>query len=275
MALSQYPKERAQRRQQMKKKDLIEALKKYIAVSDKQWLGQKIFAEFLCYYLEQLSIPADERYDFWKLDTHLPQILVDAFEELRIGECESIINFRKKYEEDTGFQVPEILNINTSGNPLHRVNAIQTMLCFLMRDVTGNDYIVSQIKEYCFAQDNLLQSTFDKFLRLVYRKGMFDLIDKCTVKGMHGTIGTVEILTFSMCGRTQIQFNHVDKEQYVSFIAEEDDSQAYSAGINSVGTDVHTGCALIEEVIKNWPLDTKLQQQVFVPGKPSYLTPSQ
>jgi len=47
-------------------------------------------------------------------------------------------------------------------------------------------------------------------------------------------------------------------------MAEEDDPLAYSSGIQSVHTDVHTGCAMIEEVISNWPAKNEIQQRMFV-----------
>lgn len=246
----------------MKKKDLISKLQGYIAIGEFKWKGQRSFAAFLLDYLHKLSIPADEKYDFWALDHYLPQLLVDAFEELRIGTSEYVLHHRKKYERDTEHPVPDILNIN-GGNIYHRQSAIQTTLGFLMKDLTGDSHICSAIDAYCYAQDYMLQATFDKFLRHVYRKGMFDLIDKCELKGMNGKFGSVDVLTFSMCARTQIQFDHSDGKQSVSFMMEEDDPLAYSAGIQSVHTDVHTGCFMIEEVIKNWPAEIDLQQQRF------------
>lgn len=246
----------------MKKKDLISKLRKHLAIGEFKWKGQEVFAAFLLEYLQNLSIPADEKYDFWNLNHHIPQLLVDAFEELRIGTSEYALRYRKEYEQDTEHPVPEILNIN-GGNIYNRQSAIQTTLGFLMRDLIDDMHICHAIESYCYAQDHLLQTTFDKFLRHVYRGGMFDLIDKCELKGMNGKFGSVKVLTFSMCGRTQIQFDHADGEQSVAFMMEEDDPLAYSAGIHSVHTDVHTGCAMIEEVIKNWPAESELQQQMF------------
>lgn len=247
----------------MKKKDLINRLRRHLATRAFEWKGQKGFAAFLLEYLQQLSIPADERYDFWTLDHYVPQLLVDAFEELRTGTSEHALRYRKEYEKDTGHPVPEILNIN-GGNIFDRQSAIQTTLEFLMKDLCVDAWICHAINSYCHAQDHMLQTTFDKFLRHVYRRGMFDLIDKCELKGMNGKLGSVTVLAFSMCGRTQIQFDHADGEQSVSFLMEEDDPLAYSAGIHSVHTDVHTGCAMIEEVIKNWPAEVEVQQRVFV-----------
>ena len=241
-------------------------LREHLVVGKLGWKGQRAFAAFLLEYLQKLSIPADEEYDFWQLDKYMPQLLVDAFEELRSGTSEYVLRHRKAYEEDAEHSVPDILNIN-GGNIFDRQGAIQTTLGFLMRDLTGNDYIEKAIDSYCRAQDYMLQATFDKFLRSVYRKGMFHLIEKSNLKGMNGKFGSVKVLTFSMCARTQIQFDHADGEQSVSFMMEEDDPLAYSAGIQSVYTDVHTGCAMIEEVIKNWPAESELQQKMFTPNE--------
>ncbi|KKP97905.1 MAG: hypothetical protein UR99_C0005G0001 [Candidatus Moranbacteria bacterium GW2011_GWD2_36_12] len=84
----------------MKKIDLIDKLRKHLAIGKLDWKGQRAFAEFLLDYLQNLSILHDEQYDFWRLEPHLPQLLVDAFEELRTGTSEATIKHRKAYEKD-------------------------------------------------------------------------------------------------------------------------------------------------------------------------------
>ena len=253
----------------MKKSDLMQKLRNRITQGNFKWKGQEAFAIFLLEYLQNLSISSDEQYSFWQLDQFLPQLLVDAFESLRIGTDEYIVKHRKAYEEETGHCVPEILNVNISGPDVyHRQSAIQTTLGFLMADLMDdNKYITGRIMAYCHAQDTLLQIVFDKFLRNVYRVGMFDLIEASNFKGMNGRFGSVTVLTFSMCGRTQIQFNHEDGKRFVSFMMEEGDNLAYSAGLQSICADVHVGCAIMEEVINNWPKEEKIQRQMFVPNE--------
>lgn len=249
----------------MKKSDLMQKLCGRIAQGGFEWKGQEAFAVFLLEYLQNLSISSDEQYDFWQLDQFLPQLLTDAFEELRIGTDEYIAKHRDAYEKETEHCVPEILNVNIGGSGVHhRQSAIQTTLGFLMKDLTGNEYLEGRIDAYCHVQDTMLQTVFDKFLRHVYRVGMFDLINECNFKGMNGKFGSVTVLTFSMCGRTQIQFDHEDGKQSVSFMTEEGDNLAYSAGLQSIYADVHTGCAMMEEVINNWPREEESQRQMFV-----------
>jgi hypothetical protein len=97
---------------EMHKKDLINGLKQFIARDGRSegrgvaWKGQRVFANFLIYYLGKLNIPSDEKYDFWQIEPYLPELMVDAFERLRTETDDETIRFRKEYEseKDTKFQ---------------------------------------------------------------------------------------------------------------------------------------------------------------------------
>jgi hypothetical protein len=66
----------------MHKKELISGLERFLANCEKPWKGQQSFAKFLIWYLENMNIPNDEKYDFWDITEYLPEIMVDAFEQL-------------------------------------------------------------------------------------------------------------------------------------------------------------------------------------------------
>lgn len=267
----------------MHKRELIAKLISFAAAvptrtSGPQWKGQVAFASFLVYYLKNLNIPSDEKYDFWSIEPYLPELMVDAFEQLRTSKDEQVAQFRKKYEEETGHEVPNITDLGAS-DILDQGSAVQTTLGFMLKDITGHDWVEHKIETYCNAQKYVLQQTFDKFLRLVYRRGLGEMIDKCTKKGMGGKFVGTELRTFVMAGRIMFTFaKRIDKskeshykdgdnvicnEHSVSFVGEDGDPLCLSAGIQSVYADFRTSLDMIEDVIKWWPQDAKEQKKMY------------
>ena len=265
----------------MHKNELIAKLVSYAAdnsTGGPQWKGQKIFATFLVYYLKNLNIPSDEKYDFWSIEPYLPELMVDAFEQLRTSTDERVVQFRKQYEEETGHEVPNITDLGAS-DILDQGSAVQTTLGFMLRTVTGQDRVEQQIETYCNAQKHVLQQTFDKFLRLVYRRGLGEMANKCTKRGMGGKFGETELRTFMTAGRIMFTFaKRIDKskksyykdgdnvicnEHSVSFVGEDGDPLCLSAGIQSVYADFRTALDLIDDVTKHWPQDAKAQKKVY------------
>jgi hypothetical protein len=263
----------------MHKKELITGLRRFISQCEKPWKGQLPFAKFLICYLENLKIPNDEKYDFWDITPHLAGLMVDAFEQLRTGDDEQTAHFRQAYEKDTGHKVPNIIDLGES-NILDQGSAIQTTLGFMLREILENDWVEQQIDAYCNAQKYVLQQTFDKFLRQVYRQGLGEIINECTSSGMSGKFGNTELRTFITAGRIMFTFARIiekDKESYykkdgelycnewsVSFVGESDDPLCLSAGIQSVYCDFRTALDMIEYVIINWPPDAIEQQKHYV-----------
>lgn len=232
----------------MHKKELIVKLKNLS--TNRRWKGQISFSKFLIFYLENLNIPADEKYDHWRIEPYLHDICVDAFEELRTSEDPKIAKFRKQYEDDTGHEVPNVLDLGVS-HLFDRGNAVQTTIGFLLADVLEDRYITSQVDAYCNAQSYVLQQTFDKFLRQVYRRGMFKLINESNERGMSAVFGDTVLRTYTICGR--IMFTFANKEEDVTFIAEDGDPLCYSSGLQSINTEFRGALDLIEDVIKHWP----------------------
>ncbi len=268
----------------MHKKDLISGLKHFVTRYDKgkghgtSWKGQRAFAIFLVHYLENLKIPSDEEYDFWKVEPYLPELMVDAFEQLRTGADDATVRFRQSYETETGHEVPNITDLGES-NILDQGSAVQTTLGFMLKEVTGQGWVEHQIDTYCNAQKYVLQQTFDKFLRLVYRRGLGEMIDKCAKAGMSGKFGETELRTFVTAGRIMFTFaRRIDKskdgyykkegelycnEWSVSFVGEDGDPLCLSAGIQSVHADFRTALDMIEDVIEHWSLDQKERENLY------------
>ena len=267
----------------MHKRDLISGLKAFLLGSagrgdGPSWKGQRVFATFLISFLEKLSIPSDEKYDTWQIEVHLPQLMVDAFEQLRTGTDSETVSFREEYEADVGHEVPNITELGKS-NIVDQALTVQTTLGYMLREATGLDWIEKEIDSYCNAQNHVLQQTFDKFLRLVYRRGLGDIINNTNASGMSGKFGDTEFRTLVTAGRIMFTFaRHIDKskpshykkkgelycnEWSVSFVGEDGDQLGLSAGIQSVYADLPLAMSIIEEVIKNWPSDTEEQKKVY------------
>lgn len=263
----------------MKKKELIERLKMFSRKS-LDWKGQYAFVSFLVYYLENLDIPKDDKYDFWQIDPYIPQLMFDAFEQLRLGTDEQTAKFRRSYELEVGHKVPNITDIGAS-NILDQSNAVQTTLGFMLREVMGDENIRYRIDAYCNAQKHVLMQFFDKFLRSVYRHGMYEIIHGCGKRGMSGRFDGVELRIFVTAGRIMFTFGkrinknrdgHYMKrgklyrnEWNISFIGEYDDPLCLSAGIQSVNADFRTALDMIEEVVKNWPKEITKQKKILKP----------
>lgn len=265
----------------MHKQELIDKLNRFIAKnSDPQkriTRGQIATAKFLARYLEKLNIPQDTEYDFWSIEPYLCKIAIDAFEELRTGTDEETIRFREEYEADVHHSVPNLTDLGSCSMVDQTLSA--SCLGQLLDDMTEREGIRFELQEYCFAQLHVVKQVFRRFIREVYGQGMFQLIEKCSRKGMGGKFGEVELRTYVIAGRILFTFaKRIDKskkghyvendelycnEWYVTYVAESDDPLCLSAGIQSIAGDMQSSVELIEEVIKNWPKGPKAQKKIF------------
>lgn len=245
----------------MKKADLILLARNRLA-GEARTKGEKAFLSFFIEYLRRLDIAHDEKYDFYQLDSYLPQIVGDAFEEFRTSEADWVVSYRKKFEREVEHRVPNLTDIGDSDS-IHRALEINT-LGYLFRDITGCDRVKHQIEAYLNAEMATLQLYVDKFLRLVYRNGLYNLV-KDVGGGMSGRFGEVDLRCFITAGRVMFTFARQvgDSEIDVTFIAEDGDPNAYSAGVQSVCATLPECIAMINEVIDNWPTDGDEQARLF------------
>jgi hypothetical protein len=265
----------------MRKRDLIASLEQFASRkgdNSPNWKGQRVFAKFFIHYLGKLHIPNDEKYDFYQIEPHLPELAVDAFEQLRASDDGEVVRFRREYESEVGQEVPNLTDLGAS-NILDQTLTVQAILGYTLRDVTGVGWIEHKIDAYCNAQKYVLQQTFDKFLRSVYRQGLAEIVDKCNKSGMSGKFGETELRTFVTAGRIMFTFaRRIDREKSgyyeeegklfcnewnVSFVGEDGDPLCLSAGIQSVYADFRTALDMIEDVIKQWPPDSKEQEMLY------------
>lgn len=246
----------------MKKADLIARVHRRLAGESKA-RGEKAFLGFFVEYLRRLNIDYDKKYDFYNLTPYLPQIIGDAFEEFRTSEDEWVMSYRAEFEEDTDSEVPNLMQIGECYSVFRSIEI--SALGNLFSDIVGDGYLGHKISSYLNAEMTTLQLYIDKFLRVVYRKGLYDLV-KDASGGMGGTFGGVELRCFISAGRVMFTFaRKVDESEIsVTFIAEDGDPNAYSAGVQSVLATLPECMAMIDEVIANWSPDRGEQARMFV-----------
>lgn len=231
------------------------------------WRGQRPFARFFADWLERLEIPSDEKYEFWDIRPHLPQLLVDALEVLRTSEDEWVLPHRAAFEGDVGYEVPNVIDVGES-YILYQSSTAHTVLGFLMDEILGDGYpgIIEGVMAYCTVQHTALQVRFDRFARLVFRRGLHDLIQECEYRGMDGLFGKTTLRSYVLAGRLMFTFaREIDEhnEHTISFVLDEEDALGLSAGIQSIYTDFRTAFEMIDEVVECWPDDRKDQEVIF------------
>jgi hypothetical protein len=230
--------------------------------------GQEIFVRFLINYLEELDLSVHEQYDFWHIELYLPELLVAAVETFRTGMEPNVIALREMYEVEAEHKVPNVTDFGAS-NIIEQSLFVQSLLCFTMKEVTEQEWVEGAIDKYVKAQQYVVQQTFDRFVRHCYSRGMFQIIAKTSTRGVGGKFGNVHLRTYVMAGRTMITFARKkgDEEEGLSFVSDDSDPMALSAGLQSVQTDFRTALDMIDMVIANWPSDPKAQAKVFAPDK--------
>ncbi|MFA4998869.1 MAG: hypothetical protein WC514_02510 [Candidatus Paceibacterota bacterium] len=265
----------------MNKKWLIQALSKYHMKDTPRSKGTLHFIRFFIDYLEKLDTSHYDKHDFVHIEHYLPEIVADVCERFRTSNDPETLSSRQAFQKELGREFPNITDLDQSNSLDQNSEAME--IAHVLAEVTGQQWVEKEIEVYLLAQQTVLQQTFDKFLRRVYRKGMFNLIDKCEERGMTGKFGETDVRTYVIAGRIMFTFaRKIDKskgglfqegeqvysnEDSVSFVGGDDDPLCLSAGIQSIHADLKTGMDMIEDVIKGWPEQEKEQKRVFKADK--------
>lgn len=246
----------------MKKAELVEALSRYADRGTSRMRGQETLARFLAHYFDNLDIPADQMYDFWDIDSYVPQLLLGAFEMFRTSDDETIRGLRACYEEEVGHPVVDLTDI--WGNGVEQGLTVQS-LGYLFQDSINANWMAPQIDVVFNAERHLLHQVFYKFLDRVYRRGLYEIADECQLKGMSGTFGETTLRTYMIAGRFMLTFAQPgeEREQTVTFICADDNPLGLGAGAQSVYTDLQTAIDMINDVINGWPEDRAAQTEII------------
>lgn len=248
----------------MKKTVLVEAIRKGIAfkvITSKTGLA---FLPYFAEYLERLKIPYDEKYDFWRIDDYMPEIIVAAFEQMRTGTDPLAQKYAARYKAQmSGEEVPNITDLGTTYG-LEQVSAISSIASDIAT-LMAQPWLKDKIETYCFGQRTVLQQTFDKFSRRVYQRGLSKIVGSFGGRGMNGKFGKTELRKYDLAGRIMFTFARKkgDEEVNVSFVGEDGDPLLLSAGEQSCNASFREALDMIEEVILRWPLEPLLQKKIF------------
>lgn len=243
----------------MKQAQLINALKAF-GITNREpkpgrTRGQATFALFLASYIEKLTIPADQEYEFWNIDNHIPSIIVGAIRAFEKSEEPWIVEFRKTYEKEIEHPFYDPTRVY-AGNNVHEVLEVEAIKS-LIRDIMGPkaDYLQQNIDLLLNAERHVIALRFAQFQDQVYHVGgLSKIIAKCQFKGMSGKFGETTLRTYAIAGRLIFTFarGNGENEDSVSFVSEDDDPIGISGGLQSCYAELPVALAMIEEVIANW-----------------------
>ena len=249
----------------IKKRQLVSALRLHAQSGDTIMKGQKTIADFLAFYFESLDIPADEKFEFWDIDRYIPQLILGAFDELLMSDDETIVGFRNRYIAETGHAVVSLTNIE--GNGLDQSLLVETLKDIFLK--VGDQWVVNDIDTVFNAERHILRLAFYRFLNSVFSKGLFEVIDSSKKRGMSGKFGETNLRSFVAAGRMMLTFSrqYGADEHSISYVLPDDDPHGLGAGVQSLYTDLRVAIEMIDDVIENWPSEEKHQKKAFKADK--------
>lgn len=253
----------------MKKAEFVMALNQFHNGTkfDPTHKGQTTLARFLAQYFDQLVIPADQKYDFWTIDHYIPVLLLEATKELRTSNSQIAQEVRAEYESKLGRAFPDL----TVLGPVDIIGQSMTRMSLqnLIEQVTGEEWVGREIQTLFTAEQTLLTQRFYAFVSQVHRTGMYELIYSSSSRGMNGQFASTALRSYVIAGRLMYTFTR-EKDTYeenVTFVCQEDDPLAMSAGLHRCSTNLETALSMFEDVIKEWPLNERTQAALFVADK--------
>lgn len=220
-----------------------------------QHVGEGVMAWYIAQHLESLyrdgSIPEYGPRTGITILQHLVKYLDDAWEHLRTADSERAQHFRMEFKVQTGHDVPCLTVLE--GDNLHRTMIIRALASMVHR-ITGADWLRTQIEQYFRASETVLRQQFQQFLREVYRQGFRTILDTSGSPGFSATFTDTTVYAFVTGGRVMLTFRRVGREEQVTFVGAENDTDA-TFGIQSVDGELCTALGMIHDVIARWPSD--------------------
>lgn len=136
----------------MNKQELIDRLIEYVSGINKLPRIQ-IIAENFVYFLQHLNTPQGDKYEYESIAPYLPQLLIEAFDELRTGQDPRVIEFRHRYKIETGYEkILNITDLNKGDNAIRELVVVRTTIKMLLRDIVVSSRDVEKaFDDYCDA----------------------------------------------------------------------------------------------------------------------------
>ena len=263
----------------LKKNQLI--IRLVVAATETKTRGVPAFAQFFIRWLLELDLSHLEKWDHWHISPYIAQLTADACADLRTSTVDWIVEARTAFEKDSGRPFPNVIEFGTDDLTHQWLTAHAIGL--LLKEAIEEDWIETEWQKFTGAQSAVVQAKFHEFLRRVYRRGMFANMQKAGDRGFSGKFGETTLRVYSLAGRTMFTFARsvsgetvykdetgkkmlrTPSELTVSFVAEEDDPIALSAGLQSARANLVESLAMIQDVITHWSPDKKKQKKQLKP----------
>lgn len=237
----------------MKKAEFVEAIRRCVA-SDGLGILDYHLAQFLADYVEKLSIPADQEYDFWRIEESIPAICVGAL---------------RAFDEEFGGSTPLSTEVY-AGNNLDGSMMIHKLL-IIIREVMNDDpayanHLSSEVDALLSAERNMVMLRFRQFqTKVYYHGGLSKIIADSRSRGMTGQFGETTLRSYVMAGRLMFTFARVTLESTgatepsISFVCDADDLIGLNGGLQSCYAELPVALAMMEDVIKYWDPEKESQ----------------
>lgn len=222
--------------------------------------GQKRLMQAIAHYIYTLPLPDAGLHDDWSIVEYIPQLFIDAIEWMRTAEGNDA-QFRTMFRTESGYEIPDLLNLGASSFR-DRENTIATLQAivgtFILND-EATAFVNTKIRALCDVQMHYLEQFFRKFLRDVFRNGLYDILSPDLDASFEGQFGYT---TFHVGQGTLFNFSRENLGGdilSVEYVCARDDRLGITSGLNDVHCNLDTAISMISEVTSHWPSDTKLQ----------------
>ena len=229
-------------------------------------LETRSFLKFLFKHLEQLDLSWYKKNVSKDISHIVPEIVVDAFEVLRTSDAPWAIRCREEYENETGYPIPDVMNIGASDIIIQQLT-VNSVMYRPFTEMMGEKEIAEGIKCICNAQLYSIMQLFGEFAREVYRDGFHSVIQNTKGKCISSWIGNTEL---SACSLEDPKVVHISfsrtygKPNYnITFVVKANEPFAYGAYIHSCNTNVSCCLEMIQDVIANWPQEELRYNNLF------------
>ena len=251
----------------MNKSELIEGvLRSGRNAGDK---GMKIFSEFFAQWLAEQDFLFQERdRPIPALERFIPQLTADAAHAFRTSEEPRFAMARARYVTEVGHDFPDLIELGASDYNTQQMTArlIGQLLSGIDPD---RPYIERQWQGYAESQRIALQTVFDKFLRLVYRCGLREMMQRADGGELQGIFGKTEFLTSR--SQSYVNFGFLSHPilgktgMKCTFVGLDKDPLALGAGFRIIRANLSECLQLINDVTDRWPDDKQMQQELLEP----------
>lgn len=227
--------------------ELIEALDDFSKQPNVP-VADMCIAKFLVCYFEHLDNPQEKEYpDIYDVKSYLSVLLLNALATFDSSDEDWVVEYRNFFQKQsrTGAKPNSgvfLENSSIDGTLLrHRFARV-------MQEAMPEYDIDYSLLEGAYLA---VQVYFHHFIREVYiGQGMHERIRSSERKGIGGTFGKTDLLTYDIAGR--LMFTFAQDDQRITFIKESEDPLALGAGMHSCNTDLATALSMIMDVAEHY-----------------------